>query len=224
MKEIPMLFSTPMVQAILEERKTVTRRVIKPQPIKSEGPSIDNPAFREGDWIWSGKFSGHTIISNKKNGPTDYAKDYSPYGQPGDILWVRETWCRDLEAEGQFLYRATEPEAQDLDTGGSPWKPSIHMPKVACRLKLDVISIDVERLHEITEEDAIREGVGAGFQMNAGWPDYTQIKNGVCTVTQDSARMSYATLWDSINGKGSWDKNPWVWRIEFKKIPDANNP
>jgi hypothetical protein len=97
-------------------------------------------------------------------------------------------------------------------------QPNIYLSKEACRLKLKILSIRVERLHDITEEDAIREGVGAGFQMNGGWPDYTRIVNGICEVTQDCARMSFATLWISINSQESWDSNPWVWRIEFEKL------
>lgn len=91
------------------------------------------------------------------------------------------------------------------------------MPKAAARLYLKVISCVAEKLQDITEDSAIAEGVGCGFQMNAGWPDYEHInKSGICTLTQDTARMSYASLWDKINGPGSWDLNPWVWVIKFE--------
>jgi len=98
------------------------------------------------------------------------------------------------------------------------WIPSIHMFRWASRITLEVVSVRVERLQEISEEDAKAEGVGHGFQLNGGWPDYQHIKGGVCELTQDTARMSFATLWDSINGKKHpWESNPWVWVVEFRK-------
>jgi len=208
--ERPILFSTPMVQAILDGRKTQTRRIIKKQP------------HGAGEWVMRG-------ISWLFPNVNPYVKIKCPYGQPGDVLWVRETWAKtgdnfhdDWPGHGDYYYKADDPYSEmelNSPTKGIPkWRPSIFMPKYACRIRLLVEDVRVERLQDISEEDAIAEGVGVGFQMNGGWPDYEHIENGICTVTQDTARMSYWSLWDSINGKGSWDKNPWVWVIEFKKF------
>jgi hypothetical protein len=183
--ERPILFTTPMVQSILDGRKTQTRRVMKIQP-DGRGTRCTNVYFED----WHGR------------------ELKCPYGKIGDVLWVRETWSK--TDSGHIIYRAT-------NKGFNPiWKPSIFMPKEACRIRLEITNIRVERLQDISEEDAIAEGIGAGFQMNAGWPDYQHIKNGVCSLTQDTAEMSYASLWESINGNGSWSKNPWVWVIEFR--------
>ena len=202
MKEKPILFSTPMVQAILDGRKTQTRRIIKPQP-----ESVDHVSHKTIPYNGSPEF----LLSNLK----------CPYGQIGDMLWVRETWWHNRETWGDsevFLYRADFPIDGYDHVDAYKWKPSIFMPKDVCRIKLRITDIRVERLQDISEEGAIAEGVGSGFQMNAGYPDYEHIVNGVCTITQDTAKMSYWSLWDSINGKGSWDKNPWVWVITFERI------
>ena len=162
MKEIPILFSTPMVQAILEDRKFMTRRVIKPQPLWVADPS--------------------TPFKTPDADPKGIIK--CPYGQPGDRLWVRETWCKNYYHEyGNHYYRADGETIQvPLTTGGTTefgiadglhWKPSIHMPKIAARIWLEVVSVRVERLQDITEEDARLEGVDfcCPSQRHAGWND-----------------------------------------------------
>jgi len=195
-----------MVHAILDGRKTQTRRIIKKQPVFD----IDS-----GYKYWDNlMFDLHDDVLE-----TMYMPDHCPYGDPGDILWVRETWrptTFSMPTGWPYDYRATAKEDGVPEEG--PWKPSIFMPKEACRIKLEITDIGVERLNDISEGDAIKEGVGHGFQMNGGWPDYEHIKNGVCTLTQDTAAMSFASLWEKINGKGSWGKNPWVWVIEFKSF------
>jgi hypothetical protein len=189
-KERPILMSGPMVRAILEGRKTVTRRVMKPQP--TERPmrhrfAIDMP------YQWD-------IGDNRSI--------YCPYGQPGDRLWVRETWHTWGPPERQFLaYRATQPDADDF-----VWRPSIHMPRWASRLTLEIVGVRVERVQDITEEGAIAEGVERDYGV---WRDY-QLKtlNGVPT-----ARDSFRSLWDSINGAAySWDANPWCWVVSFRRV------
>ena len=165
----------------------------------------------------------------------------------GDNIWIKEAW-RTLEGyEGvkpseipkdePIAYLEdylTHPEKHLLIIGSHyyreydcrPWRPSIFMPRKFSRITLLVIDVWSELLQAITEEDAIKEGVGYGFQMNAGWPDYRHInKNGVCTLTQDTAVMSFSTLWDSINGKKpgcAWKDNPIVHVTEFKLLGVKN--
>jgi hypothetical protein len=127
-----------------------------------------------------------------------------PHGQVGDQLWVRETFCDATDGlHGRVLYRATGDTA-------CKWKPSIFMPRAASRITLEITSVRVERLQDISETDALEEGIvsagdGNGFQL----ADTTHYSN--------DQRESYASLWESLNGEGSWDLNPWVWVIEFKK-------
>jgi hypothetical protein len=240
MKEHPIIFSGPMVQAILDGRKSVTRRVIKPQP-----PS----------WITHGRYRCFGATDDL---PWELCSDEGasagfvrcPYGKPGDRLWVRETWAiaywegaeyqvdygtgiehdawpvsydgslaelaQNPPPDWHIVYRAECATSAEIET--FKWRPSIHMPRWASRITLEVIGIRVERVQDITEPDAIAEGVGYGYQMNAGWPDYGHIEDGICTLTQDTAVMSFATLWDSINAKRgySWDSDPWVWVVEFE--------
>lgn len=201
MREIPILFSAPMVLAILDGRKTMTRRVIKPQP-NSRHRRID---FEQGYLKESSRLSGCWSVERKTK---------APY-QPGDRLWVRETWYKNYPHKyGKYFYRA---DGEEIDmpiiygetvkygkADGLKWKPSIHMPKDAARIWLEVTSVRVERLSEITEEDAIAEGIRIGI---GGMPYF-------------SCREAFAALWNSLNAKRgySWDTNPWVWVIEFKKV------
>lgn len=229
MKEKPILFSTEMIKSLLNGTKTQTRRICKPQPI------YDHESGR--------LFIGNVMfdIHDKWDIPM-CLKDNARW-EAGDVLWVRETfyayghWTRirttlinsvktehhfhdlTLSSNKIYMYEDHPPETVLKRWGlGYHKRPSIFMPKEACRIRLEITDIRVERLQEISEEDAIAEGVGYGFQMNVGWPDYEHIVNGVCTLTQDTARMSYASLWDKINGKGSWKLNPWIWAITFKRL------
>ncbi len=202
-----------MVRAILEGRKTMTRRVVKFKPIGYLG------------WVRN----VFTHLFKLADAPLKEMK--CPYGVPGDRLWVRETWgvgSRPHPTEGWvdgFEYRADEAyvdeieglpiyPCDDFDFSGyssGRWKPSIFMPRAASRILLEVTDIRVERLQEITEADAIAEGVE--LDVDAGyWKGY--IFPGV----YDSAKKSFASLWQSINGLGSWDQNPWVWIVSFKRI------
>lgn len=216
MKERPILFSAPMVRAILEGRKTQTRRVVKPQPVvigsKAEWAGPRPKAKRN-----SGAFAHWARTGEKPS--LDYIAWSCKYGQPGDRLWVRETWAdlrgmgfgNDPRTDKPFIvsYRADVKPGSDGDRAridyGVKWKPSIHMPRWASRITLEITGIRVERLQDISNSDALDEGT----------PDIRTIKNN-----WDMVRC-YQELWEKINGAGSWDVNPWVWVIEFKNIAEA---
>lgn len=207
MTERPILFSTPMVQAILEGRKTITRRVMKPQP-PSDWDNLH--LFCDANYIPT------VIDKNGEEQPGEQcfgAYDEEgiagvkfPFGGIGDVLRVRETWAPALDT---ITYKAdysefllNKPENKGI------WKPAIFMPKEACRIKLRITNIRVERLNDISEEDAKREGVTLrGNIIKENNPDFTH-----------KYRFAFCLLWESINGKGSWDQNPWVWVIEFERL------
>lgn len=215
-KEIPILFSTPMVQALLAGRKTQTRRVVKPQP-----PSSVNLVRK----------LGNTYVSSYPNGatkPFDYQTKCK--WSAGDLLWVREAWCGSTAtvgmsftlgvAEGQRMsfnaYRATYQG--DKPPFGLTWKPSIHMPKSAARIWLQVESVRVERVRDISEEDAKVEGV-KNYREGGRFIDYL-LDHSLC----GSAKESFETLWQSINGAESWEANPWVWVVSFKVLSTTGKP
>lgn len=183
-KERPILFNGEMVRAILDGRKTQTRRLLNPQPEDCGTELI---------------FSGHC-----------------PFGEVGDRLWVRETWqkaymfnhdTQTFEDDEIFVYRADDFEWCDgdgsfLDPSDSkseipPWKPSIHMPREACRIVLEITNIRIERVSDISVEDAKKEGAPDGEENPQAW---------------------FKNLWESINGPGSFHVEVWAWVIEFKRI------
>jgi hypothetical protein len=225
MKERSILFSAPMVRAILEGRKTQTRRIIKPQPCNPETFGI-SPIWGQGVSYNSDHLGRYVLHAAFNEGGKRVDRYLScPYGRPGDRLWVRETWGR-FQSLPNFPveYRADYDEKNDLDVAGvDRWRPSIHMPRSASRINLEVTAVRVERLQEITEEDAKAEGaVFRDFgkdkygQQRQGWtmeppaPDYEHCLN--------SARFAFANLINKINGPETWDANPWVWVIEFKRV------
>lgn len=191
-----MLFSTDMVRAILEDRKTVTRRVVKPQP---DG----RPVPMTKDSCWPGYFA---IQGTEKVVRLPY--------QPGDILWVRETWA---EMPYGFVYRADgeEPDGWDCD---DRWRPSIHMPRGAARIFLRVTGVRVERLQEITEDGAKAEGAEKSYP-------YTDPETGKTVFVLDEKgtyRSGFSQIWDrTIKQKDRlsccWESTPWVWVIEFER-------
>ena len=216
-KERPIIFSTPMVKAILESVKIQTRRIIKPQPIKKDVFwELYGAAWSE-DHGYIPCMPGHSLSTR------------NPYGQNEDLLWVRETFMYShfYPDNGQVVikYKAGGQRLIEnypywiLNKNLNKWKPSIHMPKAAARIWLKISEIGIERLQDITEEQAIAEGVGSGCHVNAVWPDYINMKTGLCST----ARKSFASLWKSINGPESWDNNPWVWVIHFRIINELNN-
>lgn len=202
MKERPILFSGPMVRAILEARKTQTRRVVKPQPEWD----VNNSR-----WVMKGR-----VIEG-------YAKPQPkcPYGVPGDRLWVRETWSKALHGCGVELLERWEPGKEGPfgvgaiyaatphpDYKPGKWKPSIHMPRWASRINLEVTGTRVERLQDISRQDAKFEGFWPGMNGLEKW-------NG---QSYGNAQLAFEACWKDINGPGSWDANPWVWVVEFKKL------
>lgn len=226
MKERPILFSTPMVQAILEGRKTVTRRIVKQTDLQKEpdffqfiGNSKDIDLPRPAVKYENPTFYGWHPVNN--NGITYVLK--CPYGEVGDRLWLRETWCYSVDENGythfdQYRYKADGPvtfyDADGFETNKSGWKPSIHMPRSASRITLEIVSIRTEQLHDITDTDAEREGVKVGDEGMECW-DYLDNDWGRAGFTPTE---SFETLWQSINGEESWESNPWVWVVEFKII------
>jgi hypothetical protein len=225
MTEHPILFSTPMVQAILKGRKMMTRRIVKPQPADHYFQSLVLHASGRYTWAPSGNFNPEDkeIIEVK-----------FPYGHIGDTLWVREEhkiffdsktkeWVceyKDGTIIRKYYKKISLITNENLSRRKSlgKWQRARFMPKDLSRIWLEITNISVERLHNISETDAIAEGVGSGFQMNSGYPDYQHIVNGVCEVTQDTAVMSFCSLWSKINGAESWNANPWVWVVTFKKL------
>lgn len=206
MKERPILFSAPMVRAILSGTKTQTRRVVKPAPQADQilKPLVGSSGFR---------FVMDATPLDAKN-IRRIRWDYS-YGQPGDRLWVRESYQR-FSDDGQIMYRADPESFKSMnelkrdDCLEARWRPSIHMPRWASRITLEVTGVRVERLQDISEADAIAEGVrqySALERIQAGQDRW--------------ARHAYRSLWESIDGPGSWDANPWVWVVEFKRAEGA---
>jgi hypothetical protein len=210
-RERPILFSGPMIRAILAGAKTVTRRVVKPQPpmgcaylINANGDAalcVDEESARAG-----------VTASTRFVPPTPRSKDHRlpcPYGRPGYRLWVRETWWECPCGCDQIVYREKFNAGgyPNLPTAPTTWRPSIFMKRAASRITLEVVSVRVERLHEIDEADAVREGVDAVSVADVP-------RNGTL-----SRRDDFAQLWQKINGKRApWASNPWVWRVEFGRV------
>lgn len=222
-KEKPIIFSTDMVKAIIDGRKTQTRRLIQPKKKNAEG-------FKVGKRVHSNEVYSVWEIDENEHEICDLA---CPYGQSGDTLWVREPFSY-LEPEhffrgSRFVYKAdidwdSEEVRQDYIKAGYPyqWKPSIYMPREAARLFLKIKSIRVERLQDITEEDALAEGSFLDrctcSQMSRKNDD-TPIKKMFHQTWCCIHGYEFSSLWDSINGKKHpWNSNPWVWVIEFEKI------
>jgi len=203
-KERPILFSGPMVRALVEGRKTQTRRAMKPQPVHGAeyaAKGFEPPCALHLDF-YGNPIGTHTC----------------PYGAPGDRLWVRETWAlvrggAYQRSSGDYddpsFFEGKVPDARpagwgvtfqnewpDLD-GTGPWRPSIHMPRWASRLTLEVTEVRVQRLHDISSADACAEG---------------------CVEVGHGARANFQALWKTINGPDSWDANPWCWCISFKRV------
>jgi hypothetical protein len=195
MKERPILFSSEMVRAILDGRKTQTRLVVKPQPETS---------FPFAKCIKWGEMESDRGIWGVPGWGTSVRR--CPYGQPGDCLWVRETWCPTMDGAEVAYYKAT---IDQQIVKGPKWKPSIHMPRWASRIALEVTGVRVERVQDISEGDAIAEGIEPHFAA-------------IAEMSHDaiSPESEFALLWDSINAKRgySWDSNPWVWVVEFKVL------
>mgnify|MGYP001612348307 CR=1 FL=1 len=140
-----------------------------------------------------------------------------PKFKPGDLVAATECFSPDIPIKGNVLYRA----GSNLDLNDLvKWRPPMFMKTEWSRITLQIESVKAERIQDISEEDAIAEGVGAGFQCNSGWPDYQHIENKIFTVTHDTASMSFARLWDSIRTKPGqrWESNPICWAIKFERV------
>lgn len=213
MKFIPILFSTPMVQAILDDRKTMTRRKVKEPALTWLGPDLFNPEF----------------VALREN-------HLCPYGSPGDVLWVRESWKPEnmishgeyakgvrYAANGSWIANDSEDVRKAwLKIKKDGWKPSIHMPKAACRIFLEVTDVRVERLQEITKADIYSEGaITEEWQV---WREDVQTIGMPAGSHIENERDVWTNLWDMINGeKHPFESNPWVWVVSFKRIDKPEN-
>lgn len=212
--EKPIIFSPAMVEAIMSGRKTQTRRVIKPQP-PGEGYELWTLMSTTGPRKNEGKLHWVKPDQERLNFIDDqYIFFTCPYGHIGDKLWVRERWAYIGDQNWQdasfddwgnlWHYATAEQDARDQ----LKWKPSIHMPRRFARLILEVKDIRIEKLQDISESDAINEGIES---QRGIYKDY---------LTEKFYRkpyQSFETLWCKINGQKSWQSNPWVWVVEFEK-------
>lgn len=213
-KHRPILFSGEMVRAILEGRKTQTRRVVKSR----HESGLFQVCFNKA----TGNVTGiESLDWDERNIEKDVI---CPYGKPGDVLWVRESFAelKNGHNEKWIEYKA-DGMPNHSDFGDWKWKPSIHMPKAACRLFLKIKSVRVERLQDISEADAVAEGVD-----NWTWKDMAAPQNWLHYSEENappltSAVDSFITLWEKINGLGSFLENPWVWVVEFEKCDKPEN-
>lgn len=220
MKERPILFSAPMVRALLDGTKTQTRRALKPQP------PADAPLIMVGEYAWS---------------PLFFLK--CPFGEPGDRLWVREAFApyrmrgtgvpsgiADADyaclKDGTQVWRsppAVFPCLSEYAPGAFDvvrWRPPIHMPRWASRITLEITDVRVQRLHDISEMDAIAEGVedvSPDPERWSRWRDYFPEREAPKGAFS-AARLSFLSLWESINSTKSVAANPWVWALTFKRV------
>lgn len=216
MKETPILFSAPMVRAILEGRKTQTRRIMKRQP------TIDG---QTGDWLFTYSDGGQEV-SPIEQWIDIQVKLHCPYGKVGDRLWVRETFGAHPDYNppynfNQFVYRATDPDWETTENW--KWKPSLFMPRSASRITLEITDISAELLQDISMRDAISEGIESFRPVPGdGSPEtlYKRYSNvgGRPGNWIAHPELSFRSLWEKINGPDSWAQNPYVWVVKFKQI------
>lgn len=227
MKTRPILFSAPMVRAILDGSKTQTRRVVKPQPPDNHEPPYQRS---DGEWVTTLNEPPHTLLDFKMR---------CPYGQPVDRLWVRETFYVDTMPDGRLpggpvilddwggapldmrdvYYRADGeccdqiPECSCAEVGRPNWRPSIFMPRWASRLTLDVLEVRVERVQDISEEDARAEGVTLESVNGT-------LNGEPAKIQPFTHRSSFGFLWNTLNAKRgySWESNPFVWVVVFQRV------
>ena len=243
MKERPILFSGEMVKAILEGRKTMTRRVVNKDISNQFDIDVDNTV---------------AAYINQFTGDSCDPVEICPYGEVGDRLWVRETWRvgRREDPYQQYKgvqYKADElcpenekdelpvlvlPEARDMEVS-QYWRPSIFMPRWASRILLEVTDVKVEGLQDINEEDAEKEGMPDEYPIAPVYCPNCQ-GQGTCGAVHpkslgymeidcpecDTAKKKFKNLWDSINGRGrkpgkAWNDNPWVWVVEFRRVENV---
>ncbi|HID2929383.1 hypothetical protein [Klebsiella pneumoniae] len=201
MKEKGLIFNSEMARAILDGRKTQTRRPVK-FPVHDKNLGCE---------LAGNELAGELSAGNYLN---------SAFGKPGDRIWVRETWAEaGASAPDLKLYRANYPEHVPSIYENVPpaeeirWTPSIHMPRWASRILLEITDVRVERLNAISEEDARAEGIIDGGCLNCGEPEPCG-----CANPEPDATDAFAYLWQSIYGQENWNADPWVWVIEFKRV------
>jgi len=203
--ERPILFSAAMVRALLAGKKTQTRRVV----LKSR---------RDADYDFTFVDPVRNAAIFRANRPQKRGEllipsfgVVCPYGVPGDRLWVRESFSAwgAFGVDGRVRYRATDDKPNPLG-----WKPSIHMPRAVCRLTLEIADIRVQRLQDISEEDAEAEGAHRKIWITSPMSAGAMNARG----ERGTHRDGYKDIWEEINGPGSWDLNPWVWAITFRKL------
>ena len=220
--ERPILYSTEMVKANLEDRKTMTRR--------TKGLTLNND-FPKSEWSYTGyflgtdrydKWAGMTQAKNLKTGNLSFV-DMCPYGKPADLLYVRENWSR---IEARIYFQADEAEdelKEEYSLDKIRWKPSIHLPKSGSRIWAMVEEIQVERVKDISEEDAKAEGIMEFESSNPGLKD-KMFGLPSFKVFGINRKVAFKNLWISINGRASWDANPWVWVIKYRILSKTGRP
>jgi len=211
MRERPIIFNADMVRAVLDGRKTQTRRIIK----LDHERGMQNPVVR-------GKGGAVSYVGCR------LAATLCPLGAVGDRLWVREAFRVHSRATdvATLVYKASEQQSWTQQTHRVPiekcikpavvdkWTPSIHMPRWASRITLEITGVRVERLQDISEHDSVAEGVPPAGDLLPDYPDtYLTPKGDFAT-----AKVAFQRLWASIYGADSWQANPWVWVIEFKRV------
>ena len=212
----PILFNTDMVKAILDGRKSCTRRIVKPQQLVGCRINVKNGVTEEFLKEKKLMFKPYCDMTDSELIMTSYKEPY----QQGDILYVRETWCKGLE---RYIYRADYSDTEKFYQGGKEiemkWHPSIHMPKEAARIWLKVTDVRVERLQDITEDGAKAEGAidNRGF-IHSPENEYNRIH---------TAREHFIKIWNSTIKKSDldrygWDANPCVWVISFERCEERN--
>lgn len=215
-KERPILFSAPMVRAILDNRKTQTRRIMKHQPPDEDyqiswliNTTDPDKKHLQGKAHWIN-------MKGKQNKESDIFFD-CPYGKIGERLWVRETFAK-MHDESGFGSGYMEYKASCKHPESIIWKPSIYMPRWASRILLEITNVWVERLNSISEKDCYAEGIEE-LDGHFDESEYCSIAKKIGACIGDSKPI-FVQLWESINGQGSWDLNPWVWVVEFKRIAE----
>ena len=233
MKERPLIFTGESVRAILAGTKTQTRRLLKLAPTE-RAISCIVPAVGSDGSLWDAEGDDDKGLV--------WHSLACPYGVPGDRLWVRETWCPEYESRGSYLYRADPSSDGAIFPDGGHWHPSIFMPRRASRITLEVTEVRVQRVQEISEEDAKAEGCEAtgpvkmwgGFERMADgtragvhggadpngpppeWMEHPELEE---VIPARSARYCFEMRWWSINGKRAlWSSNPWVWVLSFRRV------
>ncbi|PVX36837.1 hypothetical protein [Janthinobacterium sp. 78] len=210
-KERPILMNGAMVRAVLDGSKTQTRRVMKPQPVPIPGEPGKH-------WWPSNAAQSMMRVEDSFQKHPGIFDDACPHGVPGDRIWVRETFA--IDDDGYFesaVYRADQVALPVLPATRKPnkWRPSIHMPRWASRIQLEIVSVRVERLQDISDADIVAEGID--MEALAESQDRYDI---VCKGSGASGRATERTVWRDLweSTGGDWDANPWCWAITFKRV------